>query len=301
MQPQQRLNSPAVIMPLKDLLVRKNMAALLISYTIWTDTIFAINSNISQLFIAEIRPGALEFSLYSLAQSLFLLGTSLAFLYIQPHFRIRLETWYIIGLVVTLIIPAWACIGIADVNFGSKVSPAAPAFRRLFTNASQRLADHLVPVTQMRWEFYIQILLLQLAQAFVNGAFRVLLSEMIPIGSEIRWFGMQLVLSCATVWVNYVASAPLQNATHQLRFPLILSVVFLAVAVVLEVARVSLGVFTRDAEKWRRIDKTGMFDEDPVVGGEGWESSAEGEKQARVLSQQVSPTQKAASGWAPLD
>jgi hypothetical protein len=102
--------------------MRKNMAALLLSYTIWTDTVFAINSNISQLFIAEIRPSALEFSLYALAQSLFLLGSSLAFLFIQPYFRIRLETWYIIGLVVTLVIPAWACIGISDVNFGSKVS-----------------------------------------------------------------------------------------------------------------------------------------------------------------------------------
>jgi MFS-type transporter involved in bile tolerance (Atg22 family) len=109
-------------MPLKDLLLRKNMAALLISYTIWTDTVFAINSNISQLFIAEVRPGALEFSLYSLAQSVFLLATSLLFLFVRPHLRIRLETWYIIGLVVTLLIPTWACIGIADVNFGSKVS-----------------------------------------------------------------------------------------------------------------------------------------------------------------------------------
>jgi MFS-type transporter involved in bile tolerance (Atg22 family) len=142
----------------------------------------------------------------------------------------------------------------------------------------------------MRWEFYIQILLLQLAQAFVNGAFRVLLSEMIPIGSEIRWFGMQLVLSCGTVWVNYVASAPLQNATHQLRFPLILSLVFLVVAVVLEVARVSLGVFTRDAEKWRRIDKTGMFDSCPVAGGDVAGSSDEGEKRAQVHSQQIPPS-----------
>jgi hypothetical protein len=117
----------------------------------------------------------------------------------------------------------------------------------------------------MRWEFYVQVLFLQLGQAFVNGPFRVLLSEMIPIGSEIRWFGMQLVLSCGTVWVNYVASAPLQNATHQLRFPLILSLVFLVVALVLEIARVSLGVFKRDAEKWRGKDKTGMFEQDPVA------------------------------------
>jgi hypothetical protein len=109
----------------------------------------------------------------------------------------------------------------------------------------------------MRWEFYVQIMLLQLAQAFANGAFRVLLSEMIPVGSEIRWFSIQLVLSCGTVWVNYVASAPLQNSTHQLRFPLILSLVFLVVALTLEVSRVTLGVFARDAEKWRVLDKTG--------------------------------------------
>lgn len=139
----------------------------------------------------------------------------------------------------------------------------------------------------MRWEFYVQILLLQLAQALVNGPFRVLLSEMIPIGSEIRWFGMQLVLSNATVWVNYVASAPLQNATHQLRFPLILSVIFLVVALVLEVARNTLGVFKKDATKWRAIDRTGMRDEDQVSGGEASSvESAGDEKGARVKSQE---------------
>lgn len=109
-------------MPLKELLVRKNMAALLLSYTIYTDTAFAINSNISQLFIAEIHPGTLEFSLFSLAQSLFLLGCSLAFLLIEPHLPVRLESWYIIGLALQMLLPVWACIGIADVNFGFKVS-----------------------------------------------------------------------------------------------------------------------------------------------------------------------------------
>jgi hypothetical protein len=108
-------------MPLKELVIRKNMAALLVSYTIYTDAAFAISSATSQLFIAEIRPGALEFSLYSLAQSLFLLGCSLGFLYIQPLFSIRLETWYISGLGLILLIPVWACIGLADVNFGFKV------------------------------------------------------------------------------------------------------------------------------------------------------------------------------------
>lgn len=266
-------------MPLKDLLVRKNMAALLVSFTIWTDTVFAINSNISQLFIAEIRPQALEFSLFMLAQSLFLLGTSLAFLFVQPHVRIRLETWYIIGLITTMVVPAWACIGIADVSFGSKVRRPTGLCFRFPTMANSTF--------QMRWEFYVQILLLQLGQSFANGPFRVLLSEIIPIGSEIRWFGMQLVLSNATVWVNYVASAPLQNATHQLRFPLILSVVFLIVAIVLELARVNLGVFKRDAATWRTRDKTGMGAEDLAGGEASSTGSAVEEKSAQSSVRQV--------------
>jgi hypothetical protein len=51
----------------------------------------------------------------------------------------------------------------------------------------------------MRWEYYVQLFVFQLSGAFANSSFRVLLAELIPIGSEIRWFGMQLVLSCATV------------------------------------------------------------------------------------------------------
>ena len=131
----------------------------------------------------------------------------------------------------------------------------------------------------MRWEFYFQHFIFQMSGAFVNASFRVLLAEMIPIGSEIRWFGMQLVLSCATVWVNYVASAPLQNATHQLRFPLILSLIFLALALVLELCRVSLPVFKADLLKWRQLDDTGLVpmiveDSESSVGSDGKKGTA---------------------------
>ena len=45
----------------------------------------------------------------------------------------------------------------------------------------------------------MQLLVFQISGAFVNASFRVLLAEMIPVGSELRWYGMQLVLSCSTV------------------------------------------------------------------------------------------------------
>jgi hypothetical protein len=58
------------------------------------------------------------------------------------------------------------------------------------------------------------------------------------------------------VWVNYVASAPLQNATNNLRYPLVLSTVFGTVAVVLELIRELHPYFKRDRKKWIAHDLT---------------------------------------------
>lgn len=77
---------------------------------------------------------------------------------------------------------------------------------------------------------------------------------MIPKGSEIRWFGLQLVLSRATCWVSYVANAPLQNATHRLRFPLVLCLVIFILPVVLEVMRITMKVMKQDKVRWQEHD-----------------------------------------------
>jgi hypothetical protein len=60
----------------------------------------------------------------------------------------------------------------------------------------------------------VQSFIFYLSNAIVNATFRVLYSEFIPKGSEIEWFGLQVVLSCATVskhfnlldppWVSYL-------------------------------------------------------------------------------------------------
>jgi len=115
-----------VFRPFRDLFVRRNMAVLLISYTIYTDTIFAVTSVIGQLFVAEIRPGALEYSLYSLAQVLCIIVTNLLFLWIRPKLPISLEKWLISGYAISLLLPIWGCIGFAGVSFGFKVNPSLP-------------------------------------------------------------------------------------------------------------------------------------------------------------------------------
>jgi hypothetical protein len=110
----------------------------------------------------------------------------------------------------------------------------------------------------------------------------VLFAELIPCGSEVEWFGMQAILSCGTVsgaspfwtqrgtkhasvtdeepfstyqvWANYVASGPLQNATHQLRFPLVISLIFLTISVLVEVCRRTLKVFATDSQRWKIVN-----------------------------------------------
>lgn len=63
------------------------------------------------------------------------------------------------------------------------------------------------------------------------------------------------------MWVNYVASAPLQNATHQLRFPLVLSLIFMFAAFVIELVRAMTPYFQRDQERWAVVDKAAAEDE----------------------------------------
>ncbi|KAJ9609001.1 hypothetical protein H2200_006772 [Cladophialophora chaetospira] len=163
--------------PFNDLVVRKNMSALLVSYTVYTDCTIAISSVVSQLFLAEIHPSALEWSLYSLAASLTGLLCPLIFLWIRPWVKVRLETWLLGGYILILVIPVWGCVGLANVDLGFKV------------------------------------------------------------------------------WVNYVASGPLQNSTHELRFPIVISLVFLIVSIVVEICRGTLSAFEIDRKRWKCVDK----------------------------------------------
>lgn len=110
--------------PFKDLLQRKNMFVLLLSYTIYTDTIFALNSVTSQLYFVEVLPDTLEYSLYSLAGNVFQVVCGMGFYLLQIwRSPFSLERWLMLGYALILIIPVWGCIGLADnTNFGFKVA-----------------------------------------------------------------------------------------------------------------------------------------------------------------------------------
>lgn len=113
--------------PFKDLLQRKNILMLLLSYTIYTDTVFALSSITAQLFFIQVQPDSLENSLYALAGNSYQFVCMVAFFVLQnwrPPFK--LEYWFILGYALVLVVPVWGCIGIADnINFGLKVNPSS--------------------------------------------------------------------------------------------------------------------------------------------------------------------------------
>ena len=110
----------AVLAPFRDLSKRRSMAALLISFTIYTDTTYAISSVTSQLFVLEVIPSTLEVSLYALASTISGVVCSVAFMAVRPYVPIRLETWLLIGYCIMVAIPVWGAIGFATSASGSR-------------------------------------------------------------------------------------------------------------------------------------------------------------------------------------
>lgn len=111
-----------IFLPFIDLIKRKNMLFLLLSYTIFVDTALALSSVTGQLFFVEVHPDVLEITIYSIANVLFAIFGNLAFLGLQSWKpKLKLEYWLIVSYALRVLIPVWGCIGFANIDFGLKV------------------------------------------------------------------------------------------------------------------------------------------------------------------------------------
>ena len=113
-----------LLTPYREMLLRKkNMLFLLLAYTMYTDTLFALATITSQLYFIELKPDTLEYSLYSLAQNLYSLVLTLTFYLLQLRFKWNLGKCLIFGYALILVVPVWGCVGLAkNVDFGFKAS-----------------------------------------------------------------------------------------------------------------------------------------------------------------------------------
>ncbi|GAP91117.1 putative autophagy-related protein 22 [Rosellinia necatrix] len=182
----------------------------LLAYTVYNDTLFAFGAVTAQLFNLQVRPSLREFTYYSLAQPAASAAAATAFLYARRPARRRLgltlRRWAALCYGLTCAAAVWCAVGIA---------PRSPiGFRR-------------------RWEFYAFQALQSGAAGIAGVVFRVLFSRLFPRGRAVRFFGLQLVLSLATVWVPQIVNGPVVDATDNLRLPAAVCAALLLFCVVL--------------------------------------------------------------------
>lgn len=256
--------SKELIFPVRNLFVRPNAWLLLLSYTVYTAVVFALYSNLFQLFAVVVRPSPLEFSLFSLASSIFSWSSYVIYFFVRRKFEFNLELCLLFGYAFTLIVPVWGTIGMSNqASFGDKVSPVrSPS--RIYQPAMLSCTKELI-CAQLRWEFYVQVFIYQVGGAIVNSTWRVLYAELIPVGEEFLWFGMQTVLLCATNWINPVTTASLQARTN-LRFPMVICVIFGVMAVTMEALRINLSsckedTFRAQSRSSRNASSAGSLEE----------------------------------------
>ncbi|WWC89516.1 uncharacterized protein L201_004440 [Kwoniella dendrophila CBS 6074] len=178
----------------------------LLAWTIYNDSLFAFSAVTGNLFNLIIRPSLVEFTCYSLAGTATSIIGSTAFYILFPRLKYTLRQWAIVFYSIPTIVCLWCMFG-------------------LNSNSPIGFKD--------RVEFYIGQILINLSTAILNCLFRVLFSELFPNGSEIKYFGFQLVLSLGTVWIPQVVDGPIVDKTNNQRLPSIVAFIFFLVAVFL--------------------------------------------------------------------
>ncbi|KAI0522110.1 autophagy-related protein 22 [Xylaria bambusicola] len=70
-------------------------------------------------------------------------------------------------------------------------------------------------------EFWGEIALLNPATSALRACNRVMYAAMIPRGKEAHFTGLELTLDLATGWINPLVQSVIQDATHNLRYPML--------------------------------------------------------------------------------
>lgn len=145
----------------------RNAMLFLLSFAIYSDSVFAFGTVIGNLFNLSVRPSMMEFTAYSVTGTATSIIGSLSFMWLFPRVGLSLKKWALISYATVAFCALWCCLGMTSLPIGFK----------------------------HRGEFYIFQVIQQLAGSIISPLFRVLFAEMFPKGNEIQYFGFQLVVS----------------------------------------------------------------------------------------------------------
>lgn len=128
----------------------------------------------------------------------------LAWMYLFPRVRVPLKSWLYLFLGANLFCVFWGCLGIGgSVAIGFKRPAEFWVFQILFMSTNSALLAYN----------------------------RVVFATFIPKGSEALFSGLIFLLDLLSGWVLPLIQAEIQNATHNLRYSMLLSLGLMAASV----------------------------------------------------------------------
>ncbi|KAI1299713.1 autophagy-related protein 22 [Xylaria venustula] len=80
-------------------------------------------------------------------------------------------------------------------------------------------------------EFWVELAVLNPATSALRACNRVMYAAMIPRGKEAHFTGLELTLDLATGWINPLVQSVIQDATHNLRYPMLPNLFLFLVAI----------------------------------------------------------------------
>ncbi|KAH9909602.1 autophagy-related protein 22-like protein [Xylariomycetidae sp. FL2044] len=169
---------------------------LCVGWVLWNTASSNFSSVLGLAFreVTGLGTGDKLYTVYSFMSVVVACFGSLGWMYLYPMWNLKIKTWAYFFFAVHILACFWGCLGIADtVALGYKHTA----------------------------EFWVELAVLNPATSALRACNRVMYAAMFPRGKEAHFTGLELTLVLATGWINTLVQAVIQDATHNLRYPML--------------------------------------------------------------------------------
>ncbi|KAI0444279.1 autophagy-related protein 22 [Xylaria telfairii] len=169
---------------------------LCIGWVLWNTANSNFQSVLGLAFreVSGLGTGDRLYTVYSfLGVALASLG-SLTWMFLYPVLTWKIKSYAYFFLIIHVVWCFWGTLGISNnVPIGFKHSA----------------------------EFWVELAVLNPATSALRACNRVIYAAMIPRGKEAHFTGLEITLDFATGWINPLVQSVIQDATHNLRYPML--------------------------------------------------------------------------------
>ncbi|KAI1124424.1 autophagy-related protein 22-like protein [Nemania abortiva] len=169
---------------------------LCIGWVLWNTASSNFQSVLGLAFreITGLGTGDRLYTVYSFLGVVIASLGSLAWMFLYPALKWKMKSYAYFFFVIHIFWCLWGTLGISNnVPIG-------------FKNTA---------------EFWVELAVLNPATSALRACNRVMYAAMLPRGREAHFTGLELTLDLATGWINPLVQSVIQDATHNLRYPML--------------------------------------------------------------------------------